>query len=150
MHFLIEVTPRVSTMRPKKSERQRSLLCPDLLDQLLPRNHLFGLAKVFPCQVCMDNFRPIYAAFSRPGKPVLLVVGLLILKQLENLSDERVVKQWGQNPYFQAFSGQQRFTWVLPCHYSELSYFRRRIEEDNVHNIFEVSVPLHSDKAKEP
>jgi IS5 family transposase len=136
-------------MQPKKADRQRSFLCPDLLDQLDPRNHLLGLAKVIPWQVFEDNFQPLYAASGRSGKPVRLMVGLLILKQLENLSDERVVEAWVQNPYFQAFCGQQRFTWKLPCDPSELTYFRRRIGEDGVCKIIEVSVALHGDKTKE-
>ena len=136
-------------MQPKKSDRQRSFLCPDLIDQLDPRHHLLGLAKAIPWQVFEDSFRPLYAASGRPAKPVRLMVGLLILKQLENLSDERVVEIWVQNPYFQAFCGQQRFTWKLPCDPSELTYFRRRIGEDGVRKIFEVSVTLHGDKAKE-
>jgi IS5 family transposase len=136
-------------MQPKKSDRQRSFLCPDLIDQLDPRHHLLGLAKAIPWQIFEDSFRPLYAASGRPAKPVRLMVGLLILKQLENLSDERVVEIWVQNPYFQAFCGQQRFTWKLPCDPSELTYFRRRIGEGGVRKIFEVSVTLHGDKAKE-
>lgn len=31
------------------------------------------------------------------------MAGLLILKQLKNLSDESVVLQWKRNPYYQAF-----------------------------------------------
>ena len=81
-------------MQPKKSDRQRSFLCPDLIDQLDPRHHLLGLAKAIPWQVFEDSFRPLYAASGRPAKPVRLMVGLLILKQLENLSDERVVEIW--------------------------------------------------------
>jgi IS5 family transposase len=42
-------------MQPKKSDRQRSFLCPDLLDQLDPRNHLLGLAKIISRQVFEDN-----------------------------------------------------------------------------------------------
>jgi IS5 family transposase len=136
-------------MQPKKSNHQRSFLCPDLIDQLDPRNHLLGLAKVIPWRVFEDNFQPLYAAFGRPAKPIRLMVGLLILKQLENLSDERVVEIWVQNPYFQAFCGQKQFTWKLPCDPSELTYFRRRIGEDGVRKIFEVSVSLHGNKAKE-
>ena len=105
-------------MQPKKSDRQRSFLCPDLIDQLDPRNHLLGLAKAIPWQVFEDSFRPLYAASGRPAKPVRLMVGLLILKQLENLSDERVVEIWVQNPYFQAFCGQQRFTAGKEHHFS--------------------------------
>ena len=97
----------------------------------------------------VNTLRPLYAASGRPAKPVRLMVGLLILKQLENLSDERVVEIWVQNPYFQAFCGQQRFTWKLPCDPSDLTYFRHRIGEDGVRKIFEVSVTLHGDKAKE-
>jgi len=137
-------------MQPKKTDRQRSFLCPDLLDQLDPRNHLLGLAKAIPWNVFEDNFWPLYAASGRPGKPVRLMVGLLNLKQLENSSDERVVEAWVQNPYCQALCGQQRFTWKLPCDPSALTYFRRRIGEEDVRKIFEVFVALHGDKAKEP
>ena len=136
-------------MQPKKSDRQRSFLCPDLIDQLDPRNHLLGLGKAISWQVFEDSFRPLYATSGRPAKPVRLMVGLLILKQLENLIDERVVEIWAQNPYFQAFCGQQRFTWKLPCDPSEWTYFQRRIGEDAMRKIFEVSVTLHGDKAKE-
>jgi IS5 family transposase len=136
-------------MQPKKSDRQRSFLCPDLIDQLDHRNHLLELAKAIPGQVFEDSFRPLYAASGRPAKLVRLMVGLLILKQFENLSDERVVEFWVQNPYFQAFCGQQRFTWKMPCDPFELTYFRRRIGEDGVRKIFEVFVNLHGDKAKE-
>ena len=31
------------------------------------------------------------------------MVGLLLLKQLESLSDEAVVVQWKRNPYYQGF-----------------------------------------------
>jgi hypothetical protein len=34
-----------------------------------------------------------------------MTVGLLLLKQLENLSDERVVLQFKRNPYYQYFCG---------------------------------------------
>ena len=47
-------------MQPKKSDRQRSFLCPDLIDQLDPRHHLLGLAKAIPWQIFEDSFRPLY------------------------------------------------------------------------------------------
>jgi hypothetical protein len=37
-----------------------------------------------------------------------LMIGLLLLKQLENLSDERVVLQFKRNPYYQYFCGHSR------------------------------------------
>jgi IS5 family transposase len=77
------------------------------------------------------------------------MVGLMILKQLENLSDERVIEAWVQNPYYQAFCGQTHFQWKFPCDHSDFTYFRRRIGEDGARLIFEVSVDLHRDDAKE-
>ena len=44
------------------------------------------------------------------------MVGLLILKQLENLSDESIVLQWKWNPYHQAFCGIREIQQELPCH----------------------------------
>ncbi|MGE4442609.1 MAG: IS5 family transposase [Desulfomicrobium sp.] len=136
-------------MQPKKSDRQRSFLCPDLINQLDPRHHPLGLVTPITWQDFEDSFCPLYGSSARSAKSVRLMAGLLILKQLGNLSDERVVEILVQNPYFQAFCGQQRFTWKLPCDPSELTYFRRRIGEDGVRKIFEVSMALHGDKAKE-
>jgi hypothetical protein len=44
-----------------------------------------------------DAFEQHYSQDNgRPSKPIRLMVGLLLLKQLENLSDERVVLQFKQ------------------------------------------------------
>ena len=43
-----------------------------------------------------------------PVKPIRLMVGLLTLKQLENLSDESIVIQWKRNPYYQYFCGYNK------------------------------------------
>lgn len=60
-------------MQPKKSDLQRNFLCPDLRDQLDPRNHLLGLAKVIPRHVGQNNFRPLFAASGCPGKTARLM-----------------------------------------------------------------------------
>ena len=74
------------------------------------------------------------------------MVGLLILKQLENLSDESIVLQWKRNPYYQAFCSMKEFQQKLPCHNStELVHFRKRIGKEGVDGIFRMSVVLHGD-----
>jgi IS5 family transposase len=93
------------------------------------------------------EFSGLYAKIGRPAKPMRLMVGLLLLKQIENLSDERVVTAWVQNPYYQAFCGMEHFQWQFPCDPSELVYFRKRIGEAGVEKIFKVSVALHGEKA---
>jgi len=77
------------------------------------------------------------------------MVGLLILKQLENLSDEQVVLSWKRNPYYQAFCGLTEFSAKLPCDSSELVHFRKRIGTDGIDKIFQLSVRLHGKAALE-
>ena len=115
-------------MKAKSREsRQGNFLYSDLLDQLNPAYPLLKLAKRIPWQCFEDAFAGLYSQAGRPAKPIRLMVGLLLLKQLENLSDERVVEAWVANPYFQAFCGETRFQWKFPCNPSEFVYFRKRI-----------------------
>jgi len=132
-----------------RESRQANFLYSDLLDQLNPAHPLLKLAKRIPWQRFEDEFAGLYSQVGRPAKPIRLMVGLMMLKQLENLSDERVVEAWVANPYFQAFCGENRFQWKFPCNPSDFVYFRKRIGEDGARLIFEVSVALHGDDAKE-
>ncbi len=49
-----------------------------------------------------------------PSKPIRPRVGLLILKQLENLADERIVLQFKRNPYYQYFRGYPNYLPDIP------------------------------------
>ena len=81
-----------------------------------------------------------------PAKPIRLMAGLLILKQMFNKSDEVIVEEWKQNPYYQFFTGSSHFEWDLPCDPTDLVYFRKRIGEDGVKVIFSSSLELHQKK----
>lgn len=137
-------------MKPKtKPQNQASFLFQDLLEQLNPRAPLLELSRRIPWDVFEKEFADFYKEGGRPAKPIRLMVGLLILRQMENLSDEKVVEVWVQNPYYQAFCGERVFQWRFPCDPSDLTYFRRRIGEEGVEKIFEVSVRLHGKAAQE-
>lgn len=113
--------------------------------QLDPSDPLLKLAAALPWQEFEESFSIHYTtATGAPSKSIRLMVGLLILKQLENLSDESVVLQWKRNPYYQAFCGMKEFQQKLPCHSTELVHFRKRIEQ-----IFRMSVGLHGESALE-
>jgi len=55
-----------------------------------------------------NAFKGCYSDKGRPAKPIRLIVGLLLLKQIENLSDENPVLQWKRNPYYQYFCRDER------------------------------------------
>jgi IS5 family transposase len=138
-------------MKPKPSSgvKQGHLLYPDLLKQLNPKHPLLVLAQKIPWGLFEKEFAQLYASVGRPAKPIRLMVGLLLLKQIENLSDERVVQVWVQNPYHQAFCGLEHFQWDLPCDPTDLVYFRKRIGEAGVEKIFQASVVLHGEASLE-
>ena len=135
--------------KPKPNEQQAAFLYPDLINQLNPKDPLLLLAKKIPWEKFESEFAPLYAERGRPAKPVRLMVGLLLLKQMENLSDERVVEEWRRNPYFQAFCGMDTFQWELPCEPSDFSHFRKRIGEKGIEKIFQASIEIHGEMARE-
>jgi len=134
--------------KPTRND-QGNFLFRDLIDQLNPRDPLLKLAAAIPWKRFEQEFSGLYSEHGRPAKPIRLMVGLMILKQLENLSDERVIEAWVRNPYYQAFCGETYFQWKFPCDHSDFTYFRKRIGEDGARLVFEVSVGLHGDDAKE-
>ena len=134
---------------PIANPSQGFLMSGDLLEQLNPKNPLLKLGHKIPWEILEGGLGPLYADIGRPAKPIRLMCGLLILKQLENLSDDHLMEQWVQNPYFQAFCGERRFQWKAPCASSDLTHFRKRIGEEGVEKIFQVSVMLHGPKALE-
>lgn len=131
------------------SDKQGKLLGGDLLEQLNPKNPLMLLGEKIPWSYLEKELAPLYAVDGRPAKPIRLMCGLLILKQMENLSDDHLVEQWVQNPYFQAFCGERTFQWQVPCASSELTHFRKRIGEAGVEKIFQASVMIHGAKVFE-
>lgn len=140
----------LSMLTPSQTFHQPSLFETDLLLQLDPSDPLLKLSSVIPWYEFDEAFSIHYTqSTGTPSKPIRLMVGLLILKQLEDLSDESVVLQWKRNPYYQAFCGMKEFQRKLPCHSTELVHFRKRIGAEGVERIFKMSVGLHGNAAQE-
>jgi IS5 family transposase len=128
---------------------QLSFLNQRLADQLNPKHPLYRLAEQIPWDVFEKEFARHYSHTGRSAHPIRLMVGLLILKQLRNLSDESVVERWVENGYYQFFCGETFFQWDFPCHPTDLVYFRQRIGDKGVEKILQVSIDLHGSKAQE-
>ena len=113
------------------------------------RDPLVALADTMPWELFDAEFARYYSEIGRPGMPIRLMVGLLMLKQLKDLSDEELVLQVKHNPYYQYFCGFETFQTTVPCHPTDLVYFRKRIGKKGVEKIFQVSVQLHGKDAEE-
>ena len=114
-------------LTPSSPGHQTNLFGTDLLQQLDRNDPLLRLADAIAWRELDQAFSRHYTqGHGRPAKPIRLMVGLLMLKQLENLSDEALVLQFKRNPYYQAFCGMTEFSLKLPCDSTELVHFRNR------------------------
>ena len=136
-------------LQSSSSNTQKSLFF-TFEDTLNPNHPLYILSHTIDWQLFEDHFSVLYCQDNgRPGKPIRLMVGLLILKHLRNLSDESVVEQWSENNYYQYFCGNQEFVPGVPCEASELVHFRHCIGEEGCELIFQESIRINGDDANE-
>jgi len=116
-------------MQPKEIDNgQSDLFRNRLSEQLDMREGLIQLSKVLPWSSYEEWFGKHYSdSNGSPGKPIRLMVGLLLIQHKEALTDEGVVSRWKQNPYWQYFCGYDHLQWELPINPSSLTRFRKRI-----------------------
>lgn len=97
-----------------------------------------SLEKDLSVYYCEDN--------GRPGVPIRLIVGIIMLRRMYNQSDESVLDRWVENPYWQYFTGEVYFRHDYPFDRTELIKFRRRIGEKGAEQILKATVNLFEKK----
>ena len=74
-------------------------------------NPLVKLAEQIPWEMFENHFGKLYCPDNgRPGLPIQMIVGLLLLKHTRGLSDEEIVEWWLDSPYAQKFCGERIFS----------------------------------------
>ena len=101
------------------------------LEQLVKGSHpLVKLGRQLDWMVFEERLGQTYAAAKgAPGVSTRLLVALHYLKYQNDLSDEAVVRQWVENPYWQHFSGEQFFQHEMPIDPSSMTRWRQRLGE---------------------
>ncbi|MBL0310183.1 MAG: transposase [Bacteroidetes bacterium] len=128
-------------MKPKATNESQLSFYSSFEEQLNHQHPLYVLSNRINWKQFEDAFLKHYSdKMGRPGKPIRLMVGLLILKHVRNLSDESVVEQWSENVYYQYFCGEKSFANGSPCEASELVHFRHRIGAEGVELILKESI----------
>lgn len=81
-----------------------------------------------------------FSAKGRPGVPMRFMLGMLILKSVENLSDEDLFARWPRDPYYQYFTGELYFQHQVPHERSGLSHWRNRLGADILDHLLQESL----------
>jgi IS5 family transposase len=101
------------------------------LENIINLNHeLVKLANHIDWNFLDLKVARFYSDEGRPGVPARLMVGLLLLKQMFNLSDDGVCERFVYDPYFQYFCGEIYFQHKFPIERSSMTHFRKRVGED--------------------
>jgi transposase, IS5 family len=118
-------------MRPRRSsseEPQGELFRTELIHLIDLDHQLARLARVVDWARFDAAFEPLYEEGNgRPAIPTRLMVGLHYLKHMFGLSDEQVVEQWVENPYWQYLCGSKFFEHALPIHPTSMTRWRKKI-----------------------
>jgi len=127
----------------------QSSVLPTLMQELDMNDPLMLLMVAIQWWYIEEQLAKYFSNTGRSAKPIRLMAGLLILKYVDNLSDEELIRRWAQNPYYQLFCGFTRFTTNPPCNACQLTRFRQRIGEEGTQVIHTESVKIFGDRAKE-
>jgi IS5 family transposase len=138
-------------MLQKSVKKQQISFFFSLRDTLDQRHPLYILGEKINWKGFEESFSPLYCENNgRPGLPIRLMVGLLLIKHIRNISDESVVEQWSENVYYQHFCGSEEFNPKPPCEASELVHFRNRIGKEGMELILKESIRINGDDSHDP
>ena len=133
-------------MKPKtsQSEEHQLELGKALLDTFIDMNNeLVLLGKAINWNHFCEKFgKSFHESQGRPGLPIRLMVGLTYLKYLHDLSDDKVIKQFLQNPYWQCFCGFIYFQTKAPLEASSLTRFRERLGEEGAQELLKATIEV--------
>jgi transposase, IS5 family len=121
-------------MKPRPSRQDEQAKATEVIKLPLkglvnPKHPLVILSHEIQWQAFDEAFGIHYSELGRPGISTRLMVALHYLKYQHDLSDEGVVAQWLENPYWQYFSGMTFFEHELPLDPSSMTKWRKRIGE---------------------
>lgn len=132
-------------MKPRKppieSDRQEELFKTRLEDIIDMKHELVRLAGFIPWEELERDYCSLYHADKgRPAESVRLLVGLHYLKEAFNLSDERTVREWVENPYWQYFCGMKYFEHRVPIDPTTMTKWRKKVGDEKLEKMLAATV----------
>lgn len=119
----------------------QSFLGSYIFEQLVPENHpLRILSKIASFDHLDEDLRNLYSEKGQKAYSPAMMTRILILKDLYNISDEKVVQMVKENIPARMYAGISLESKVPDS--SDLTYFRRRLGEDNFQKIFDKTIEI--------
>jgi IS5 family transposase len=116
--------------------REKDFFQHSLREQINLKHPLVSLSELIDWDGLSAAMRESFV--SRRGRPAIsprLIAGLLYLQHAFGHSDEEVVQQWLENPYWQVFTGEEYFQTKAPIDPSSLTRWRKRLGKEGVERL---------------
>lgn len=132
-------------MKPKHPENTlpQQELFKTRLESFLSSSHpLVQLAHGLDWEFFNREFGVAFTDRGRPALSTRLMVALSYLKHTYNFSDEALVEQFLENPYWQYFCGFAYFQYEFPCDSSSLTRWRKRLGDEGCQKLLAETLRL--------
>ena len=133
-------------MKPRAAQqREEQLSLMEVpMERFLNKKHaLYQLAGKMSWEFFETEFGKHYdSVMGRPGHSTRLMVGLTFLKYAYDVSDERAVEEFLENPYWQYFCGFEYFQHEFPIDPSSMTRWRKRIGEEGAEKFVSESLRI--------
>jgi len=112
------------------------------LEDIIDLDHpLVKLANSIDWNAIEEELKEAYPSTTgHPNKPIRLMVGLHYLRYMFNLSDEKIVWAYIENPYYQYFCGEKIFQHKFPIDRSSMSRFRERLKKKKLYKLLQETI----------
>jgi IS5 family transposase len=128
-------------MGPKPRATERDLFRQLLLEQINLKHPLVRLAGLIDwARLGTAMSESFVSRAGRPATSPSLIAGLLYLQHAFDLSDEEVVWQWVENPYWQVFTGEMLLQTEPSIDPSGLTRWRKRLGEAGIEELLAATI----------
>ena len=122
-----------------RKSRQLDIFEVPMQKYLNMEHELVQAGKAVPWADLETEFARFFSDKGRPSVPLRNIVGLCMLKSRFNVSEEKALNIWLENPYWQFFCGEVHFQKDKPFSASEFSRFKRRVGSTGMSRIQDLS-----------
>lgn len=137
-----------------KPENLRQMAIEDFIlpfgGKLDKRNRWVKLAETMPWEeLSMVYNKSLSTNQGRPALPSRIVIGALIIKHMQNFTDEELMEQIRENAYLQYFLGYSIYDYDNIFEPSLLVQIRKRLGEESVKEINEIFINRTKEKSRD-
>ncbi len=109
--------------------------------KLNPNNRWIKKAEIIPWDKIEGKYAELFPSETgMPAKPLRMALGSLLIQKQYGYSDEELVEQLRENPYYQFFIGMEGYEDKYPFVPSLLVEFRKRLSEEILTEVNEIII----------